>query len=272
MKMGNKQREEFIKRVQGKEERKKNEKNKKMVKTAGMLGLATAIGVSSGAISNKHSELILPEKKPVVQKENYVKIIPNMENIETIVDNLKTQEDVIRYLKNEYIEEYEKKMGNTDLTTQDIEILESYQNVIYRDNNTGEYITHAGNIYDTKDMMEKQGISYEEKTCVKVYEVHHGDEIIDAMVLESRPQENGENKKIPVKVIIGGSSYKPYDSTLVEMGTVISEGIKYWDNIEKDEVSKEMTKKPFIEALKEWKQKEKTKLALQKEEGYEIGD
>lgn len=273
-------REKFIKGL-------KQEKTTKKGIVGATMGLATALGVTAMVGCGQKETLppILPEKKPAIEKQNtdYVQIVPSLTKIEKTIKE-KANGEVLKFLKNEYIEQYEKKMGESELTTENIKFNVSYQDYVYVDTKTGEMITHGEKPYDTMAMLEREGISYETKQNVKVYELHYDGKIMDAMALKIDPvrdemgnpilDENGKMKKeiIPVKVTMGGLRYQPFEaSTLMEMGEVIAKGITYAENIE-NEATAEITKAAFVEAFQQWKEKEEQNLVIQKDEGYEIGD
>ena len=219
----------------------------------GLLGTTAAIGITASMVgcSQKETLPILPEKKSAMeeQKTDDIQMETNATQTKQMVDSFEDSGDVLKFLKNEYIEEYEKKKGESELTIENISFLENPQDYVYVNSNTGDFITHGDNPYETQEMLEREGIPYEIRKNVKIYEVHYcpndQDKIIDAMSLIGVPDQSGINKMVPVKVIMGSSHYQAYDSVLTGMQDVIPKGMNYAQNIEKDETSKEMTKSKF---------------------------
>ena len=72
------------------------------------------------------------------------------------INALNTKEAIVAYLKNMYIEEYEKETGDTTLTTADIKIMESSQDYIYQLED-GTFVTHGQNPETTEMNMKENG-------------------------------------------------------------------------------------------------------------------
>ena len=237
-------------------------KGKKIGK--GLVGTATALGITASIMGCSQEQVvpILPEKKPAVeaQKTDYVQIQTNLALDEQMIDAFEKQEDVEKFLRNEYIEEYEREKGESKLTTENIFFKESYHDYVFVNKDTGDLITHGKDSYKTEHKLAKKGISYEKRQNVKVYEVHYcegnKEKIIDAMALKGIPNENNISQTIPVKVIMGDSSFQSYKSVLNQMADIIEKGIDYARNIEGNESVKEMKKQLFKEALCQWKAKQ----------------
>ena len=161
--------------------------------------LAT-IGLATNAGGNQDIDV---DKNVKVEQENdfknSMKVIPG--NIVKVI-NQKTEEDrikaikeeveeindvdtVLKLLKNEFIEDYEKRTGDTSLTTKDIEIWERTQNKVYVDSDTGLIITHGDKPAVTKQKLAEHGVNYDEKENVKIYEINTKDgQVIDCAALE----------------------------------------------------------------------------------------
>lgn len=71
------------------------------------------------------------------------------------INALNTKEAIVAYLKNMYIEEYEKETGDTTLTTADIKIMESSQDYIYQLED-GTFVTHGQNPRNNRNEYERK--------------------------------------------------------------------------------------------------------------------
>lgn len=256
----------------------KKEKRRVMIGVlAGAIGLAGigAIGVKTlnqpeESRTNKESTQDIDDKtnefkeglkvsSEELDKNNNEK---ETDEIKKAVDKLENKEDVLNFLKDMYIEEYEKQTGDEKLTTDDISISYNYENYVYVNSETGELITHGEKPAETEQLLKNDGVSYGTKDDVKVYKVRtKSGEVLDCITLG-----NKDGETIPVKVTIGEQYGKTNDSILVNMGTTIPDGIEYYENIEKDENSRIIAKRKFIKSLEEMNEKE------QQNEGSEIGE
>ena len=175
------------------------------------------------------------EKKTIQQDSEIIKEINELQN----------ENDVLSYLKNMYIEKYEEKTGDKNLTTKDIEIYSNSQNYVYVDETTGDIITHGDNPADLEKMLQDDEVSYDVEYDVSTYSIENAQDgqIMDMIVMKSQA-----GKTIPVKVIPGNqyNEMKNYDSILDDMGTVIPDGLKYMENFED-----ENAKNNFIKALED---------------------
>lgn len=265
----------------------RRQRDRRLIIGAGAVGLVAAVGVAAGTRSCGKQEpepkSVMPPRNPAIEKLDTSYELLELNSTE--IEQNESKDDILRFLKNEYIENREKKRGESELTTENITFKVVPQDYVYVNTETGEIITHGESPYETMDMLEREGISYEIQKNIQMYEVLYEEEIIDAIALKGEPvldengnqafDENGKVKKeiVPVKVTMGDSRYRPFEeSTLMEMGEMIAKGIDYAENIEKDEVSKEMTKASFLEAFKRWKEKDEQNVVMQKDDGYEIGD
>lgn len=232
-----------------------------------ILGIGVAATVVAGGVKalgpgkeNKDNQIESTESENEVKdfKEKYKVSESNMQlnSIEQEVDNLETKDDVLKFIKDRYIENYEQQTGDTTLTTKDIEITPSHENYVYIDESTGEIITHGENPYETEAELDENGVSYSvDNDGIRTYKVWKLDkenqdnkEVMDCMTVE-----NGERVRV-----IPGESYsemKDYKSVLAEMSPeewkVISTALDYHSNFNNDkEIEKEKFKNRLIEALK----------------------
>ncbi len=187
------------------------------------------------------------------------------------IDELQTEEELLSFLKDMYIENYEQITGDTTRTTEDIKMYSVNQDYVFVNNETEEITTHGEQPNETKRKLDNAGISYDTKYNVKTYEVRKPikaaeGNIIDETVIDSAMIKNGQ----PVKVIPGDNYGQPYISVLDKMGTTIPRGLDYLKYIEKgDEFSKGISKDRFREAVKELEiSKENQTLETQKQSEY----
>lgn len=149
---------------------------------------------------------------------------------------LKTAEEVYEFLKDLYIEQYEKETGDTTRTTENIEFKnKTNQDHVFVNQQTGEIITHGETPDEVKQKLKEDGISYDIKHNVDIYQVveinEKGEEVkgLDAITVQSKDGET-----VPVKVILGDQYGNKEDtSILAEMGSVIPCGLEYADYLKK---------------------------------------
>ena len=152
------------------------------------------------------------------------------------INALNTKEAIVAYLKNMYIEEYEKETGDTTLTTADIKIMESSQDYIYQLED-GTFVTHGQNPETTEMNMKENGEEYstytnEKGTAIEsnVYSVrlNENDKILD-MITEK-----------DLKRTIPGDNYlemKDYNSILEKMGNVVSKSYSLMNVVGAENIS-----------------------------------
>lgn len=233
--------------------------------TIATVGLATGCGVDKEADVVDNNVKAEQEAKEDTKKVNEFKEglqvdQSELQTLENEIDELETSDDVLNYMKNMYIEEYEKVTGDTQLTTADIKITMNEQNHIYELDN-GMLVTHGQTPDVTKKAIQEDGHTYTaiEKRNPKVYTVRLKDnnEIIDAITLGK--DEN--NDPIAVKVIPGDNykEMKDYTSTMEKLGNVIPEGFDYMKQLDFKETEGETefinkqckeAKNNFIKAIK----------------------
>ncbi len=160
-------------------------------------GAAVAtIGLATGSGGNKDVEV---DKNVKVEQENdyknSLKVLPGnlgkeinekMEQnvIEAEVNKVNDEDTLLRLFKNEFIEDYEKKTGDTSLSTENIELWERTQSRVYVDENTGTVITHGGEPAMTEQKLEEHGVNYYTIEDVEIYEINKKDgEVIDCGAL-----------------------------------------------------------------------------------------
>ena len=196
------------------------------------------------------------------------------------INALNTKEAIVAYLKNMYIEEYEKETGDTTLTTADIKIMESSQDYIYQLED-GTFVTHGQNPETTEMNMKENGEDYstytnEKGTAIEsnVYSVrlNENDKILD-MITEK-----------DLKRTIPGDNYlemKDYNSILEKMGNVVSKSYSLMNVVGAENISQATVdnyKKELLKAVKKYQidnigqTQDTTQQDVQKDDGMEIDD
>ena len=196
------------------------------------------------------------------------------------INALNTKEAIVAYLKNMYIEEYEKETGDTTLTTADIKIIESSQDYIYQLED-GTFVTHGQNPETTEMNMKENGEEYstytnEKGTAIEsnVYSVrlNENDKILD-MITEK-----------DLKRTIPGDNYlemKDYNSILEKMGNVVSKSYSLMNVVGAENISQATVdnyKKELLKAVKKYQidnigqTQDTTQQDVQKDDGMEIDD
>lgn len=196
------------------------------------------------------------------------------------INALNTKEAIVAYLKNMYIEEYEKETGDTTLTTADIKIMESSQDYIYQLED-GTFVTHGQNPKTTEMNMKENGEEYstytnEKGTAIEsnVYSVrlNENDKILD-MITEK-----------DLKRTIPGDNYlemKDYNSILEKMGNVVSKSYSLMNVVGAENISQATVdnyKKELLKAVKKYQidnigqTQDTTQQDVQKDDGMEIDD
>lgn len=175
-------------------------------------------------------------------KVNENELIQSESEVVKEVKELQNADDVLAYLKNMYIEKYEEKTGDETLTTNDIKIIQSLQNYVYIDNETGDIITHGELPEETEKVLAQDNVSYDIEYDLETYQVQNS----DGQTIDMITMENIDGQTTPIKVIPGNqyNKMKDYDSVLDEMGSIIPEGIYYMDHLEDENARNE-----FISAI-----------------------
>ena len=196
------------------------------------------------------------------------------------INALNTKEAIVAYLKNMYIEEYEKETGDTTLTTADIKIIESSQDYIYQLED-GTFVTHGQNP-ETKEMnMKENGEEYSTYTNEK-------GTVIESNVYSVRLNENDKILDMitekDLKRTIPGDNYlemKDYNSILEKMGNVVSKSYSLMNVVGAENISQATVdnyKKELLKAVKKYQidnivqTQDTTQQDVQKDDGMEIDD
>lgn len=196
------------------------------------------------------------------------------------INALNTKEAIVAYLKNMYIEEYEKETGDTTLTTADIKIMESSQDYIYQLED-GTFVTHGQNPETTEMNMKENGEEYSTYTNEK-------GSVIESNVYSVRLNENDKILDMitekDLKRTIPGDNYlemKDYNSILEKMGNVVSKSYSLMNVVGAENISQATVdnyKKELLKAVKKYqidnigKTQDTTQQDVQKDDGMEIDD
>jgi len=219
---------------------------------ASAIGGATILGIAGCESKEEQSK---KEQAKYIQKlvENSMEKeeISTEDIIKQVINQMETKEEVKSFMDNLYIELYEQETGDTDLTTEYIEIEDdrSCQNLAYLDQETNEMILHGGEPYTVEAKLEDEGVSYTTINDVDAYRVRKDGKIIDTMAYNS-----GE-----YYIAKEGLQYDQYDenyvSILQKMGRVIPAGLEYARKIESTKLSdndRRLLKNEFIDSLQEF--------------------
>lgn len=252
---------------------------------AAFLGIGTiAAGVTAVRALNPGTEVKKEETQSNTNekgKENpFLVDIKVKDKDEKEINALNTKEAIVAYLKNMYIEEYEKETGDTALTTADIKIMESSQDYLYQLED-GTFVTHGQNPETTEMNMKENGEEYstytnEKGTAIEsnVYSVrlNENDKILD-MITEK-----------DLKRTIPGDNYlemKDYNSILEKMGNVVSKSYSLMNVVGAENISQATVdnyKKELLKAVKKYQidnigqTQDTTQQDVQKDDGMEIDD
>lgn len=252
---------------------------------AAFLGIGTiAAGVTAVRALNPGTEVKKEETQSNTNekgKENpFLVDIKVKDKDEKEINALNTKEAIVAYLKNMYIEEYEKETGDTTLTTADIKIMESSQDYLYQLED-GTFVTHGQNPETTEMNMKENGEEYstytnEKGTAIEsnVYSVrlNENDKILD-MITEK-----------DLKRTIPGDNYlemKDYNSILEKMGNVVSKSYSLMNVVGAENISQATVdnyKKELLKAVKKYQidnigqTQDTTQQDVQKDDGMEIDD
>lgn len=246
--------------------KKTHKRMKKQYKKAAILaflGITTAVGIGAtvkllGEPKTPKIENVETEKDKVKKfKENYQETVEDLElsenydterkDIEKEINELENKEDVLKFLKDQYIEQYEKQTGDMTLTTEDIKLLLTHQDYVFVNQETGEMITHGDLPSQTKELLQKDNVSWTTKDNVPVYKVENKDgETLDCVNIQTQ-----DGKSFPNKIILCDQyQNKEYESVLENMGMVIPKGLNYWEHY-----GDELAKDEFIKAIKDFQEK-----------------
>lgn len=196
------------------------------------------------------------------------------------INALNTKEAIVAYLKNMYIEEYEKETGDTTLTTADIKIIESSQDYLYQLED-GTFVTHGQNPETTEMNMQENGEKYSTYT-------NENGTAIESNVYSVRLNENNKILDMitekDLKRTIPGDNYlemKDYNSILEKMGNVVSKSYNLMNVVGDENISQatvDNNKKELLKAVKKYqidnivKTQDASQQDVQKDDGMEIDD
>lgn len=194
------------------------------------------------------------------------------------INALNTKEAIVAYLKNMYIEEYEKETGDTTLTTADIKIMESSQDYLYQLED-GTFVTHGQNPETTEMNMQENGEKYSTYT-------NENGSAIESNVYAIRLSENNKILDMitekDLKRTIPGDNYlemKDYNSILEKMGNVVSKSYSLMNVVGAENISQATVdnyKKELLKAVKKYQidnigqTQDTTQQDVQKDDGMEI--
>ena len=252
---------------------------------AAFLGIGTiAAGVTAVRALNPGTEVKKEETQSNTNekgKENpFLVDIKVEDKDEKEINALNTKEAIVAYLKNMYIEEYEKETGDTTLTTADIKIMESSQDYLYQLED-GTFVTHGQNPETTEMNMQENGEEY------STYTDENGT-AIESNVYSVRLNENGKILDMitdkDLKRTIPGDNYlemKDYNSILEKMGNVVSKSYNLMNVVGDENISQatvDNNKKELLKAVKKYQidnigqTQDTTQQDVQKDDGMEIDD
>lgn len=221
--------------------------------TVATVGLATGCGAENDAqVTDNNVKVEQSTDKTGDFRKGYEVPQSEMLTIENEVEELETPEEVLNYIKDMYIEEYEKITEDQELTTEDIGIMLSKQNYVYK-RDDGLLVTHGETPYATERAIKEDGYSYKDTEIDEVYTVRLKDsnKVIDAMTI---------NNSVAEKVIPGDNynEMKDYVSTLAELNQIIPAGFDYMEELEFGNQG-ETAKDNLINAIKDMQDKQKNK-------------
>lgn len=169
-------------------------------------------------------------------------------DIEKAVEQLKSKADIEAFLKNMYIEQYEKITGDETLTTADIKFdFNNWQDYVFVNQETGEIVTHGQNPDITKSKLEGNYTTKENVNVLKVY--NNNGQVIDAVTMK-----NIEGQYVAVQVNVA-DELNNYNSVLANsndenLANIINKGLQYAEKIE-DKTQQASAKQQFIQELEE---------------------
>ncbi len=207
------------------------------------IAVALALGVLGGGVAIGHGLITdgSDTKEPAITTDDNssskeessfidgIKVdVPEDEKspIEEEIDRLDTSDEVLKYLKNLYIDEYQEITGIDLMTPGSIKIISNRQNYIYNLDN-GKNVTHGDDPALTEQALEQDGQNYVKEPNVDVYRVERKStgKIIDAMTSDGR-------------AVIPGELYyelKNQESALENMSSIVQTSfdlIGYFDELE----------------------------------------
>lgn len=142
-----------------------------------------------------------------------------------------SEAQLLQYLKNEYIEEYEKATGDTELTTADIEMMRANQDYVMLTED-GVVVTHGATPDVVRSKLEKDGRGYSIEYEQQVYYIKekNGD-VFDGVTIMKDQEGNYK-----VRRVVHGDNYDKMidsDSVACDMSRLIMngmDGVCEWEN------------------------------------------
>lgn len=144
-----------------------------------------------------------------------------------------SEAQLLKYLKNEYIEEYEKVTGDTELTTDDIEMIRSNQDYVMVTED-GIVVTHGATPDTVKNKLENDGHEYSieyEQVAYYIKEKSGDQKVIDGVIIM-----NDKDGNIELKRLVHGDNYDEMINSVsaaVNLGSLIPDGMDgvcEWEN------------------------------------------
>ena len=162
--------EKIAKQVHNKIERREKVR-KTFRRILAALGLSMAIGGSAATIAtiSDHNKQIEQEEETnsakkrqefAQQYQQEIEDVDEERNYSREINRIKTEEELLNYLKELYIEERKEIMGDTLLKPDNIKIMSGYTNFLYQDQKTGKLITHGDYPKNTEQKLADNGIEY----------------------------------------------------------------------------------------------------------------
>lgn len=144
---------------------------RKNIKRGAITLSCAIIGIAGFNILNNNDKNIEEDKTVATSTSDLVRNdaeiqINESEDISSKIDEISTKEEALSFIKEMYVEEY-NKVNKTDLTVDDITFISSNQDYVY--DVDGVYITHGSTPDDVKNSLDKNNKEYEIKGDVKVY-------------------------------------------------------------------------------------------------------
>ena len=204
----------------------------------GMLGIATPLLLNSG---EKAPEEITINFEDTTKEDSAKKFREEVaEAAKTTEESEKENEEItfaseaelLKYLKNEYIEEYEKVTGDTELTTDDIEMIRSNQDYVMVTAD-GVVVTHGSTPDIVRNKLEKDGVEYSiEHEQVAYYIKEKNGNVIDGVIIMNDKEGNSKLRRL-----VHGDNYDEMMnssvSAAVNLGDLIPDGMDgvcQWEN------------------------------------------
>ena len=153
--------------------------------------------------------------------EDEVSYTEEQEWIINEIDNLETKEDVLKWFKNFYLEEYEKVTGDDTTTTSHIKVTLNNQSFVYKLDN-GEIVTHSFDINETEAAIKADGQNYTTQNDVDVYRITLDGKTIDSITSFGKKVIPGENY----------AEMKDYESVLEKIGNITNQSFALMGDFE----------------------------------------